>query len=110
MRRAACATLPGVLALALVLPPYGPGAARAIDYPVFLEMHGFLRWAANRCGFTQYNPAVVEDARLCFDRLGGAVAAPRMYAGRERFEREISLRSLDAVCAEIGRRFPQVVR
>lgn len=85
-------------------------SASAVDCAPFLRMHGLLRWASNRCAFAQYNPAIVETARQCFDQLGASAAAPLMWAGREEFERAASLRGLGPFCAEIERKFPMVVR
>lgn len=85
-------------------------SASAVDCAPFLRMHGLLRWASNRCAFAQYNPAIVETARQCFDQLGAAAAAPLMWAGREEFEQAASLRGLGPFCAEIERKFPMVVR
>ena len=97
--------------LLLVLLLVAPDAARAgVDCPTVLELHGFLRWGANRCGLTQYNPALVKEAHQCFDQLGSARAAPLMYAGRDQFERQVAVRDLQPFCAEVVRRFPMSVR
>ncbi|ACS44126.1 hypothetical protein [Methylorubrum extorquens] len=85
-------------------------AASAVECRAFLQMHGLLRWAANQCAFKQYNPAVVETARECFDKVGSATASPLMFAGREQFERQAELRGRERFCAEIERRFPMAVR
>lgn len=87
-----------------------PAAEAAADCAGLLEVHGFLRWAANRCAFTAYNPAMVVEARQCFDWLGSTVAAPHMYAGRDRFARMDALQSHTALCAEIARKFSDIVR
>lgn len=85
-------------------------SAGAVECVLFLRMHGLLRWASNRCAFAQYNPAIVETARQCFDHLGASAAAPLMWAGRDEFERAASVRGLEPFCAEIERKFPMVVR
>lgn len=97
------------LTIMLVVAKSGAGADAA-ECDTVLEVHGFLRWGANRCSLSRYSPEMVERAHHCFDQLGSTVAAPLMYAGRDRFERLVALRGLQPVCADIVRRFPTVVR
>lgn len=94
----------------LLLIGAGGQAASAVKCRAFLQMHGLLRWAANQCAFMKYNPAIVETARECFDKLGSATASPLMFAGRDQFEQQASLRGRARFCAEIERRFPMAVR
>lgn len=104
-----------VLASALatsLLAAQGTQAARAAEFDCdgFLRMHGLLRTAMRECGFAAYNPAIVERARTCFDAVGGRQGAEAMRAGAAEFERWRSVRSHDALCANLTVRFPMVVR
>ncbi|MDB5647347.1 hypothetical protein [Methylobacterium sp.] len=69
-----------------------------------------LRRATAACGFTAYNPAIVERAHACFDALGSRLGAEEMYAGAAEFERWQSVRRRDALCAILAGKFPMVVR
>lgn len=73
-------------------------------------MHGMLRWAENRCSFSQYNPEIVEEAKECYERLGSKIAAPLMVLGAREFEQRASIQGEIACCNEIARKFPMVVR
>lgn len=47
-------------------------AASATDFDcsAFLRMHGMLRRVSAVCGFTTYNPVIVDRAHACFDAVG----------------------------------------
>jgi len=98
------------LALSFALTVGLAGQTPARDCEAMLQMHGFLRRAANQCAFERYNPSIVDAARQCFDDLAPGVGARAMYAGADEFERMASLRGKHPACADIGRRFPMVVR
>ncbi|MDQ0445401.1 MULTISPECIES: hypothetical protein [Methylobacterium] len=72
-------------------------------------MHGMLRWAENRCSLSQYNPAIVEEARKCYEQLGSKIAAPLMVLGAKEFEQRASMQGKETFCNEIVRRFPMAV-
>ena len=73
-------------------------------------MHGLLRTAMRECGFAAYNPSIVDRAQVCFEAVGGRKGAGAMRAGAAEFERWRSIRSTDALCANLAARFPMVVR
>lgn len=87
-------------------------AARAADFDCegFLRMHGLLRTAMRECGFAAYNPSIVDRARTCFEAVGERKGAGAIRAGAAEFERWRSIRSPDALCADLATRFPMVVR
>ena len=63
-----------------------PASAEDFDCAGFLRMHGMLRRASTACGFTAYNPAIVHQARTCFDRLGSRRGAEAIRSGAAEFE------------------------
>ncbi|MGH1569457.1 hypothetical protein ACRAWG_00800 [Methylobacterium sp. P31] len=69
-----------------------------------------LRWAANRCSISQYNPEIVEEAKKCYEQLGSKIAAPLMVLGAKEFEQRASVQGEKVFCNEIVRRFPMAVR
>lgn len=83
--------------------------AQTSDCEGLLRMHGMLRWAENRCSLSQYNPAIVEEAKKCYEQLGSKTAAPLMVLGAREFEQRVLLQGEKAFCNEIVRRFPMVV-
>ena len=98
-------------ATALLLAP-GNGSASSTDFDCggFLKMHGMLRRATAACGFTAYNPDIVDRARACFDALGSRRGAEEMYAGAAEFERWQSIRQRDTLCATFAAKFPMVIQ
>lgn len=98
------------VACGLLLPFSISEPSHAVECRAFVQMHGFLRAAANQCTFTQYNPEIIETARRCYERLGSETAAPLMFAGRDEFKRMMELRGQHRMCADIGLKFPMVVR
>lgn len=87
-----------------------PASAADLECTDFLRMHGMLRRASAACGFTDYNPAIVDRARACFDALGSRHGAEAMHAGGAEFERWQTVRNRDALCKTLADRFPMVVR
>jgi hypothetical protein len=73
-------------------------------------MHGMLRRASAACGFTAYNSAIVDRARICFDAIGSRPAAEAMHSGAAEFERWQAIRNRDALCATLAAKFPMVVQ
>jgi hypothetical protein len=97
----------GVLILA---PGARPASAADFDCAGLLRMHGMLRKASVACGFTAYNPAIVDRARTCYDALGSRHGAEAMHAGGVEFERWQAVRDRDVLCKTLSDRFPMVVR
>ena len=87
-----------------------PAPAADFDCAGFLRMHGMLRRASAACGFTDYNPDIVDRARACFDALGGRQGAEAMHSGGAEFERWQAVCDRDALCKTLTDRFPMVVR
>lgn len=100
-------TLAGVLILAQSA---RPASAADFDCAGFLRMHGMLRRASAACGFTAYNPTIVDRARTCFDAIGGSRGAEEMYSGAAEFERWQAVRHRAALCQTLAAKFPMVVR
>ncbi len=87
-----------------------PAAARTFACTDFLRMHGLLRRATAVCRFSSFNPAIVEQARECFEEVGSSIGATEIYTGAAQFDRLTAVRNLDAVCAELSFKFSTVVR
>ncbi len=87
-----------------------PASAADFDCAGFLRMHGMLRRASTACGYTAYNPAIVERARACFDTLGSVRGAEAMHSGAAEFERLKAVRNHDALCESVAARFQMVVQ
>ncbi|NEU12723.1 hypothetical protein G3T14_11315 [Methylobacterium sp. BTF04] len=87
-------------------------AAQAADFDCggLLRMHGLMRNAARVCGFSRYNDAIVARAQSCYETLGSLQGARALRAGAEEFSALVTLRSQDAVCPDLLRQFPMVVR
>lgn len=102
--------LPFVAGLILVCGTVAPAAARTFACPDFLRMHGFLRQATAVCRFSAFNPAIVEQARECFEEVGSSIGATEIYSGAAQFDRLAAYRNLDAVCVGLSTKFPTVVR
>ncbi|SFU94445.1 MULTISPECIES: hypothetical protein [unclassified Methylobacterium] len=94
----------------LLLPGMRSATAADFDCVGFLRMHGLLRRASTACGFTEYNPAIVDRARICFDALGSRRGTEEVQSGVAEFERLRSTRHHDAVCAMLAAKFSMVVR
>ncbi|MBY0252031.1 hypothetical protein FVE89_11805 [Methylobacterium sp. 2A] len=92
----------------------GAAAPAAVAAPFacsdFLRMHGLLRRAAAICGYSAYNPAIVERARSCFEAVGSREGARQMYAGASEYDRMAAVRNRDALCLSLASKFPMVVR
>ena len=86
------------------------GQAADFDCDGFLRMHGLMRNAARMCGFSRYNDEIVERARSCYETLGSRQGALDIYAGAEEFTALVTKRGQDALCPDLLRRFPMVVR
>ena len=69
-----------------------------------------LRRASVACGFTAYNPTIVDRAHDCFDALGSRRGAEEMYSGAAEFERMQSIRQRDALCASLASKFSMVFK
>lgn len=89
---------------------FASGPAQAFDCEALLKLHGLLRRASPACGFNAYNETIVERARTCFDEVGRERGADDIQAGADEFERMDAVRNRDALCLDLGRRFPMVVR
>lgn len=103
----------GVTAVAGVLilaPGSRPASAADFDCAGLLRMHGMLRRASVACGFTAYNPTIVDRARTCFDAIGGSRGTEEMHSGAAEFERWQAVRHRDALCQTLAAKFPMVVR
>lgn len=87
-----------------------PVRAADLDCDGLLRMHGLLRNAARVCGFRRYNDAIVAQARSCYERLGSAQGARDLYAGADEFAALATLLGQDALCPDLLRQFPMVVR
>ncbi|AYO83246.1 hypothetical protein EBB05_13895 [Methylobacterium brachiatum] len=101
------------LALALVVAcgvPAPAAAAAPFACSDFLRMHGLLRRASAICGYSAYNPAIVERARRCFEAVGSREGARQMYAGASEYDRMEAVRNRDALCLSLASKFPMVVR
>ncbi|TXN22442.1 hypothetical protein [Methylobacterium sp. WL9] len=108
-RRLAALTLRAATAIvSLVLSASGP--VQAFDCEALLKLHGLLRRASVPCSFTAYNETIVERARVCFEELGPEQGVADIRAGAGEFERMDAVRGRDALCFDLGRRFPMVVR
>lgn len=94
--------------VSLVLSASGP--AHAFDCEALLKLHGLLSRASVACSFTAYNETIVERARVCFAEVGPEQGVSDIRAGAGEFERLNAFRNRDALCLELGRRFPMVVR
>ena len=73
-------------------------------------MHGLLRKAQGVCGFTAYNPAIVDRAHACFDAVGNQQGAKEIYAGAAEFERLRAVHGVDAACEKLVSQFPMVIK
>ena len=98
------------LATALLLSGPGPASSADVACIDFLRMHGLLRKAQGACGFTAYNPAIVDRAHACFDGVGSGTGVREIYAGAEEFDKLRAMHGLDAACERLATRFPMAVR
>jgi hypothetical protein len=68
-----------------------------------------LRRASATCGFTAYNPAIVDRARVCFNAIGSRHGTEEIRAGVVEFEQSLAVNSKHAICATLAAKFPMVV-
>jgi hypothetical protein len=94
----------------IVVADVRPASAADFQCADFLKMHGMLRRASAACGFTAYNPAIVDRAHTCFDGVGSRRGAEAMHSGAAEFERWQSVRQRDTLCEFMAAKFPMVVR
>jgi hypothetical protein len=73
-------------------------------------MHGMLRRASAACGYSAYNPAIVDRARTCFEAVGSRRGVDEIRSGAAEFERWQVVRHRDTLCATLAARFPMVVQ
>ena len=97
----------GVLTLASLAQP---ASAEDFDCSGFLRMHGMLRRASTVCGFTRYNPDIVDRARACFDALGSLHGSEAIRSGAVEFEGWLAVRNRDGLCKTLADKFSMVVQ
>lgn len=97
------------LGVMILLAGARPASSAKFECAAFLRMHGMLRRASTACGYTDYNPAIVDRARACFDALGSRRGAEAMHSGAAEFERWQAVLSRDALCRTLTDTFPMVV-
>lgn len=64
-----------------------PAPAADFECATFLSMHGMLRRASATCGFTAYNPVIVDRARVCFNAICSRHGTEEIRSGVAEFER-----------------------
>lgn len=75
-----------------------------------VKMHGMLSRAQFQCGFSQYNVALIEEARSCAPVVGEADLEGLLREGMSLFDRHEKDRGHKVVCRSILADFPAYVR
>ena len=86
------------------------GAQAVEDCALFMRAHGFASRAQFECGFSQYNEAVIAQARQCYPQLGEAKVKSNLMSGMRRFDEEARRRGKNKACAAVLKDFPTFVR
>lgn len=86
------------------------GQSPAPDCEATIKVHAFLSRAQFQCGFRYYSQDMIDNARACAAQLGEDHVKDLITSGMATFDRNERERGHRALCADILKKFPGIVR
>ena len=88
----------------------GVRPALAQDCGTMIRMHAFASRAQFQCGFREYNPNVIEQAKTCGSQMTESERKSNITTGMQMFDELAQKVGQREACSDVLRKLPNVVR